>query len=85
MIQRLNEQPARCRVDVILRVVEKQVVSIKAKSLDALLVAPEEVFERALAHVLAIMRLELLPGGEIGGIAGREFSFGIGVGHAVRS
>ena len=85
LLRELYEQFARRSIDMVLRVVEKQVVGLEAKPLDALLIAPEEVFERSFAHVLAIMRLELLPGGQIGGIAGGEFSVSVGVRHADRS
>ena len=85
LLRELHQQFARSRVEVILGIVEKKVVRFESKPRDALFVAREQLAQRTVTHILAIMRRQALPGGKISGVTGGEFSIGVGVGHAVRS
>ena len=85
LLRELYQEFARRAVEMILRVVEKQVVRFQAEAFNALFVAREQLTQRAVTHILAIMLGQAFPGGKIGGITGRKFSIGVGVGQWVRS
>ena len=69
-----HEQLSGCRVDVVLRVVERQVARGQRESGGALFIPGEQGPEVLGAHRFAVMLLQRLPGAEVGRVAGGEFS-----------